>query len=734
MQEFIAAIESALSAETGLESGSFHLESPRNPDLGDFAFPCFLLAKRDKANPAQVAGKLAEALNARLAGIQAVATGPYLNFKVDRDALAQSVVGGIRTAGATYGDSDEGKGKTVVIDLSSPNIAKPMSVGHLRSTVIGAAIQRLHDALGYETVGINHIGDWGSQFGKLVAAVDRWGNTVDLEGDPIRSLLALYVRYHEEEENDPELQAAGRAAFQELESGVDGHVRQVWRKLTELSMEEFNRTYARLNVTFDEIRGEAFYEDVLAPTSERIEKAGITEQSEGALIVSLTGTRRACRLACCASPTAPRCTPHATRPRSLPLGPLPLSPLLYVVGGTTSACTSADQVRAAARGPRLGTAGRTRRLRHDALAPGQDEHAQGPGRLPRRRARPRRRRSRQDHRREEPRPPRRRRHRGQVGVGAVIFSDLNTGRLKDIEFVWSEVLSFEGDTGPMCSTRTRASAASCKRPTRAPSPSPPTGPPSPNPAPCWSNSAVPAVIRQSLEQSRTLGSHPVPARPRPRDELLDRRQPRTRPRSPHHRRPPATRRRRPHRARAWTWLARRGSAGVDVGPAFAAPGSTASTARGRACEQQSPLRLGQQAVDPGSQVLGSARPGCFLACRRPSTPRRIPPFAQDRKLLRFRPNPAFGSVSLPEPFKPEQRQSATAGSGRTGRPIAGPGHVDPCKAVRGFQCKPSIVDFCTDCASPDPLRQQERLRLGVPAEGSGCNTRALADSVAQADA
>ncbi|MEZ5975650.1 MAG: arginine--tRNA ligase [Planctomycetota bacterium] len=288
MQEFIAAIESALSAETGLESGSFHLESPRNPDLGDFAFPCFLLAKRDKANPAQVAGKLAEALNARLAGIQAVATGPYLNFKVDRDALAQSVVGGIRAAGATYGDSDEGKGKTVVIDLSSPNIAKPMSVGHLRSTVIGAAIQRLHDALGYETVGINHIGDWGSQFGKLVAAVDRWGNTVDLEGDPIRSLLALYVRYHEEEENDPELQAAGRAAFQELESGVDGHVRQVWRKLTELSMEEFNRTYARLNVTFDEIRGEAFYEDFLAPTIERIEKAGITEQSDGALIVSLT--------------------------------------------------------------------------------------------------------------------------------------------------------------------------------------------------------------------------------------------------------------------------------------------------------------------------------------------------------------------------------------------------------------------------------------------------------------
>jgi len=239
VQEFIASIESAIIAATGLEPGSFSLESPRKAELGDFAFPCFLLAKRDKGNPAQIAGKLAEQLNASLEGIQATATGPYINFQIDRSDLARSLLGSIRSQGALYGNSEEGRGQTVVIDLSSPNIAKPMSVGHLRSTVIGAAIQRLHDALGYQTVGINHIGDWGSQFGKLVAAVDRWGGEVDLESDPIKALLELYVRYHNEEATDPSLQDAARAAFQELESGKEGHVRAVWRRLTELSMQEF---------------------------------------------------------------------------------------------------------------------------------------------------------------------------------------------------------------------------------------------------------------------------------------------------------------------------------------------------------------------------------------------------------------------------------------------------------------------------------------------------------------
>lgn len=449
MQEFIQAIESAIVEATGLEAGSFSLEKPRKAELGDFAFPCFLLAKRDKGNPAKIAGELAGKLNEALDGIEAIATGPYLNFKVDRGDLARSILNGVLSAGEAYGNSKVGQGKTVVIDLSSPNIAKPMSVGHLRSTVIGAAIQRLHDALGYKTVGINHIGDWGSQFGKLVAAVDRWGDTVDLEGDPIKSLLALYVRYHEEEENDPELQAAGRAAFQELESGEDGHVRAVWRKLTQLSMEEFNRTYARLNVSFDEVRGEAFYEDYLEPTIQRIVDAGITEESEGALIVSLKEFGE--NVPPCLLRKSDGTTLYATRDMAAVFHRYELYHFhrcLYVVGGDQRlhfqqlkyvlqrmGLDWEDRVEHVAFGMMRLPEGKmsTRKGQVVFLEDVLDRAAEEAGKIIAE---------------KNPDLEGAAEIAEQVGVGAVIFNDLKRERVKDIEFVWSEVLSFEGDTGP----------------------------------------------------------------------------------------------------------------------------------------------------------------------------------------------------------------------------------------------------------------------------------------------
>ena len=211
LQAFEQRIRMALAAASGLDEAELRVESPREASLGDLAFPCFPLAKVRKTSPASIAADLAQ----KLAGLEDVAvqaSGPYVNFKISRPALAREVLGEIRAQGERYGTSKEGTGCTVVIDLSSPNIAKPMSVGHLRSTVIGAAIQRLHDALGYTTVGINHIGDWGSQFGKLVAAIDRWGDSVDIEANPIRALLALYVRYHDEEAADPSLAKEASAA------------------------------------------------------------------------------------------------------------------------------------------------------------------------------------------------------------------------------------------------------------------------------------------------------------------------------------------------------------------------------------------------------------------------------------------------------------------------------------------------------------------------------------------
>ncbi len=457
MQTFIDAIRGALAGETGLDEAELRLEQPRDVALGDFAFPCFPLAKALKKAPPAIAAELAPRVAARLAGIDVQATGPYLNFRVEPALLAERVLQGIATAGDGYGGSNVGAGKTVVIDLSSPNIAKPMSVGHLRSTVIGAAIQRLHDALGYRTVGINHIGDWGSQFGKLIAALDRWGDEVDedgarvfdLEGDPIKALLALYVRYHEREDADPELVEAGKEAFRELESGVDGHVRGTWRRLTELSLREFDKIYARLGVKFDEVRGESFYEPYLESTIERIQASGITEESEGALIVDLSSIEK--NMAPCLLRKTDGTTLYATRDLAAVFHRHELYDFercLYVVG--------ADQ--------RLQFRQLTGVLKRMGLAwEPRVEHVDfGMMRLPEGKMSTRAGRvvfledvldrateeAKQIILEKNPALPALDQVAEQVGVGAVVFNDLKRERVKDVEFVWSEVLSFEGDTGP----------------------------------------------------------------------------------------------------------------------------------------------------------------------------------------------------------------------------------------------------------------------------------------------
>ena len=323
-----------------------------------------------------------------------------------------------------------------------------MSVGHLRSTVIGAAIQRLHDALGYETVGINHIGDWGSQFGKLVAAVNRYGDTVDLEGDPIPALLALYVRYHEEEESDPTLVEEAREAFRELESGVDGPVRQTWKKLTELSLEEFGKIYTRLGVSFDLIRGEAFYEPHLDETVDRVVASGVTEESEGALVVDLSSFGK---IPPCLLRKTDGTTLYATRDLAAVFHrweEFQFTRALYVVGG--------DQ--------RL----HFRQLKHVLERMGLDweprvEHVSfGMMRLPEGKMSTRKGRvvflddvldaaaaeAAKVIAEKNPDLAEQAAIAETVGVGAVVFNDLKRERVKDIDFRLEEVLSFEGDTGP----------------------------------------------------------------------------------------------------------------------------------------------------------------------------------------------------------------------------------------------------------------------------------------------
>lgn len=447
MEAFIHQIRGALADLCELPESEVRVELPRDPELGDFAFPCFPLAKKLKKAPPAIASELAAGFD--VPGISVVPTGPYLNFRVDRSLLAKTVIEAVDAAGTDYGRSSIGAGKSIVIDMSSPNIAKPMSVGHLRSTVIGAAIQRLHEALGYETVSINHIGDWGSQFGKLVAAVDRWGDTVDLEGDPIPSLLALYVRYHEEEEGDPELAEAARRAFQELESGEEGTVRATWRKLTELSLAEFDKLYARLGVTFDLVRGESFYEPYLDSTVERIQETGITEVSDGALIVSLEELEG--KMPPCLLRKQDGTTLYATRDLAALFHrweKYSFHRALYVVGSDQRlhfrqlkgvlkrmGLDWEEQAEHIDFGMMRLPEGKmsTRKGRVVYLQDVLDRAAQEAGKIISA---------------KNPELAGSGEIAEQVGVGAVVFNDLKRERVKDIEFDWDEVLSFEGETGP----------------------------------------------------------------------------------------------------------------------------------------------------------------------------------------------------------------------------------------------------------------------------------------------
>jgi arginyl-tRNA synthetase len=281
LDAFAAPIRAALGVALGIDADSIQLERPKNEEHGEFALPCFRFAKAAGKNPAQLAGDLAESL--QLAEVSASAIGPFLNFQIDRTALARQV---LRDAGS------EGYGRAVddelsIVEYSSPNIAKPMHVGHLRSTVIGAAMARLFDHLGHEVVRINHLGDWGSQFGKLLAAWKRWGKEDELQADPIGHLLKLYVEYHAKEEADPTLDVDAKTGFLALESGEDNEERRLWVRFTELSLAEFQKIYDRLDARFDLLRGESWYEDKLDDTVAWLESCGVVEDSDGARIVDL---------------------------------------------------------------------------------------------------------------------------------------------------------------------------------------------------------------------------------------------------------------------------------------------------------------------------------------------------------------------------------------------------------------------------------------------------------------
>ena len=284
-KQMVADTLSAVLPQLDIETIYSLLEKPKSSEMGDIAFPAFSLAKVERKAPQAIATDIVEKLDTT--GFEkVVATGPYVNFFLDKDAISHQVLTDVIAKKDQYGQLNIGQGRNVTIDMSSPNIAKPFSVGHLRSTVIGDALANIHGKLGFNPIRINHLGDWGKQFGMLIVAYKLWGDKTAVEADPISELLKLYVRINAEAEEKPELDEEARQWFKKLEDG-DQEALELWQWFRDESLVEFNRIYEKLDVHFDSFNGEAFYNDKMDEGIQILEEKGLLQESKGAQIVDL---------------------------------------------------------------------------------------------------------------------------------------------------------------------------------------------------------------------------------------------------------------------------------------------------------------------------------------------------------------------------------------------------------------------------------------------------------------
>ena len=289
MQDFKVAVANFLKEkieDLSLEEIIALIEIPPNKDMGDYAFPCFKLAKVFRKAPNMIASDLAQQIEAKDEITKVMPMGGYVNFFVNKSQLAESVIKDVLSKGKNYGRSDLGKDKSIVIDFSSPNIAKPFHIGHIRTTVIGNALYKIYDSQGYNVVRINHLGDYGTQFGKLIVAFKLWGDKETVESNPIPELLKLYIRFHDEAEKHPEMEDEARAWFTKLENG-DKEAKELWQWFRDESLKEFARVYDLLDIEFDSYNGESFYSDKMDRIINIIKDKGILKQSEGTNIVDL---------------------------------------------------------------------------------------------------------------------------------------------------------------------------------------------------------------------------------------------------------------------------------------------------------------------------------------------------------------------------------------------------------------------------------------------------------------
>ena len=446
--DFKAEIASAIAQTLDIDKNDVleAVEIPPDKAMGDYAYPCFRLAKVLRKAPPLIAADLAEKIQLPSFVKEVKVVGAYLNFFTDKSVFAETIISKVFAEKENYGKSKEGEGKNIVIDYSSPNIAKPFHVGHLRSTVIGNAIYKIYEFLGYNCVGINHLGDWGTQFGKLITAYKMWGNAEAVEKDGISELMRIYVKFHEEAEKDPSLNDTARAWFVKMQDG-DEEAISLWKWFKAISLKEFERVYKTLDVSFDSYAGESFYNDKMAAVVEELKEKNLLKESNGAMIVDLEDAK----MPPCLIIRSDGGTLYATRDITAALyrkKTYDFEKCIYV--------TAIDQNLHFAQwfkviekmgydwhknlvhvpfglvsleSGKLSTRKGNVVLMEDLLSEAVKKTAAII---------------------EEKNPdlPNKEEVAKEVGIGAVIFDDLYNGRIKDIVFSWEKMLSFEGETGP----------------------------------------------------------------------------------------------------------------------------------------------------------------------------------------------------------------------------------------------------------------------------------------------
>jgi len=425
------------------------IEQPPNAQMGHFAYPCFKLAKALRKAPPAIAAELAQGITESELPPwlkSAVSAGGYVNFYLDKPSFAGRVLESIDNLGQTYGSSNIGAGKVVLIDYSSPNMAKHFHVGHLGTTVIGHALYNIFNYQGYETIGINYLGDWGTSFGKLLTAYLKWGDKQEIEETGINGLTDLYVRFHEEVETDPSLAEEARSWVVKMESGDEESI-SIWKWICAISMREYQKVYDRLGISFDSHRGESYYNGKMDATVDELCEKGLLIESEGAHIVEL----KAHKMPPCLILRRDGGTLYATRDITAALdryATYRFDKSLYVTGVEQKLHFSqfikvlelmgyewAKNIEHVSYGMFIFESGKmsTRKgqvikmadLLNDSVAKTLEIIKEKSPNLENKEA-----------------------VAEQVGIGAVIFNEMYNSRIKDVLFSWERMLNFEGETGP----------------------------------------------------------------------------------------------------------------------------------------------------------------------------------------------------------------------------------------------------------------------------------------------